>query len=389
MNPNRDSELEHILESEVQPPVFDPLDPRLRLREPAFDVNEVRDFLREILSDKGGRDSRVARVEEEFAAHFGFSHGVLVDSGSSAVLLGLSALLESGKLRAGDEVVLTDLASPAMMWALRQLPLVPVLVDVDPYTWNINPANIPAALSPSTRVLVASHVMGNPCDMTSLEQVAEEHELIVFEDCRDGLGSAHREQPVGLFGEVASFRLNASDHATVLHAGLCVARDRRIADALRGLRAKEWRVQAGFSHVPLQRIERFRKERAENVEYWRTELTQLTDFFEFQDETAESRHAWCGFPLVVKESAPFSRVVLTSYLHRQGIETRPVSRRAGFLDPAAPDPLVSSPRARRRPHSTWILNNAFATGNHRAVADGGQEYLIDCVHDFLRDGSWI
>jgi CDP-6-deoxy-D-xylo-4-hexulose-3-dehydrase len=314
---------------------------------------------------------------------------VLVDSGSSAVLLGLGALLESGKIRAGDEVVLTDLASPAMMWALRQLPLVPVLVDVDPYTWNISTASIPAALSSSTRILVASHVMGNPCDMTGIRQVAEEHDLIVFEDCRDSLGAAHRDQPAGSFGEISSFRLNASDHATVLHAGLCVVRERRTADVLRGLRAKEWRVQAGFSHVPLQRIGGFRKERAENVEYWRAELTELTDFFEFQDETAESRHSWCGFPLVVKESAPFSRVVLTSYLHRQGIETRAVSRRAGLLDPAAPDPLVPSPRARRRPHSTWILNNAFATGNHRAVSGGGQEYLIDCFHDFLRDGEWI
>jgi len=390
MASDQDPQLEDVLENEVTPPVFDPLSPRLRLREPSYDVGEVRSFLREILGDKAGREARVASVESEFATHFGFSHSVLVDSGSSAVLLGLGALLESGRLRAGDEVVLTELASPSMIWAIRQLPLVPVLVDVDPFTWNIAVADIVAALSPATRIVIATHVLGNPCDMTALQELAQERDLIIFEDCRDALGAAHADQNVGNFGTVASFRLNASDHAAVVHAGLCVTQDRQLADLLRSLRAKEWRVQAGFSYVPLGRMIEFRREREENVNYWKQEINDLCDYFEFQEEGSNSRHAWCGFPIVVKESAPFSRVVLTSYLHRQGIETRPISRRAGTLEGPLPESFSTTTRSRpRRPHSSWILSNAFAMGNHRAVADGGLEYLVDCYHDFLSEGEWI
>ena len=222
---------------------FNSASPVVRLHEPTFSAEEINVAIDVLLSTRVTMGERVKGFEREFAQAFNFGYGVMNNSGSSANLLGIAAIANIATpdgLRPGDEVIVPALSWSTTVWPLIQLGLIPVVVDIDPVTFNIDPDEIERAIGPKTRGLMPVHVYGNPCDMGAIKDICHRHNLILIEDCCEALGAWYDGTPVGKFGRLGTFSFYFSHHMTTLEGGICVTDDFQLAELMRILRAHGW-----------------------------------------------------------------------------------------------------------------------------------------------------
>ena len=191
-------------------PPFMPGQTRIPLNAPSYGWEEVWEAVDSMLSTQVTMGAKVKRFEAAFADYLGVKHAVMVNSGSSANLLAVSVLanpLAPRPLLPGDEVI-----TPAVTWVTTVYPIinvgaVPVLVDVDPDSFNIDIAEIERALSPRTRAIMPVHLLGNPCDMQAIMDIARRHDLLVIEDTLRGARRGHRRTPGGQFRRPGDLQL--------------------------------------------------------------------------------------------------------------------------------------------------------------------------------------
>ena len=398
---------------------FDPENPRVRLHEPTFAADEIWEALDSLLTTQVTMGQKVRRFEREFADYFGFANSMMVNSGSSANLLAIAALANpaiSDPLRAGDEIIVPALSWSTTVWPLIQHGLVPVIVDIDPDTLNLDPGEVERAISDKTRGIMLVHVYGNPCDMTAIMDITNRNSLRLVEDCCEAIGAYYAGKPVGSFGIVGTFSFYFSHHITTLEGGMCTTEDSACAEMIRILRAHGWvretvdrdsylkqhpeihpgflfvnlgynlratELQGGFGYTQLPKLRSFVDIRTDNAKYWRRELGDLKEFFEFQEETPQGTHSWFGFPMAVKSVAPFSVGELTAFLNQRGIESRPII--AGNI---AAQPAMKYYQHRvvgDLPNANHIMSNGFTFGNHQAVDHRAREYVAHTIQDFVSE----
>jgi CDP-6-deoxy-D-xylo-4-hexulose-3-dehydrase len=416
--------LHEVIESHLQEflkntePVFDITAPRIKLHEPTYGVEEIREALESLLTTKITMGDKVKRFEREFAQSLGIGHALMVNSGSSANLLAMSALSNpviSGRLVPGDEIIVPALSWSTTIWPIIQNNLIPVIVDIDLETLDIDPVQVERAIGPKTRGIMLVHVYGNACDMSAIMNIVKRHNLVLIEDCCEALGSYYDGKPVGSFGRVGTFSFYFSHHVTTLEGGMCVTDDYDLAETMRILRAHGWiretlrresyqrlypdidpkflfvnlgynirptELQGGFGYVQLKKLKSFVDIRRDNARYWRAELLRYEEWFALQKETPRSEHSWFGFPMSVRQGAPFSMKEFTQYLNSRGIETRPII--AGNI---AVQPAMKHFQHRvigELKHSTDIMKNGFTFGNHQAINGQAREYVVNVIEDFLK-----
>ena len=136
----------------------------------------------------------------------------------------------SPRLQPGDEVIVPALSWSTTVWPLVQHGLVPVVVDIDPRTLNVDPAQVERAVGPKTRGLMIVHVYGNPCDMAALGDIVRRRDLVFIEDCCEAMGASYRGRPVGRFGRVGTFSFYYSHHITTIEGGMCVTGEDGLAE---------------------------------------------------------------------------------------------------------------------------------------------------------------
>ncbi len=382
---------------------FDARNPVVRLHEPTFGADEISAALECLLTTQVTMGPKVRDFELAFARDHGWRHGVMSNSGSSANLLAIAALANHAAkdgLRPGDEVIVPALSWSTTVWPLIQLGLKPVIVDIDPETLNIDPAEIERAIGPKTRAVMIVPVYGNPCDMDAINAVCWRHSLMLIEDCCEALGAYYDGKPVGKFGRVGTFSFYYSHHMTTLEGGITVTDDFELTELMRILRAHGWTrevedkqrwydqypdfdkrflfVNLGYNLRPtelagamgliqLPKLADFVQARRKNAAWFWDALGRFGAFFDFQKEYPKGQSSWFGFPLIAKDDAPFTVTELTAYLNAAGIETRPIicgniarqpalqhyeHRTVGAMDNANRDHgarlLVRQPPGRRR-----------------------------------------
>src|SRR5579862_1932073 len=164
-----------------------------------------------------------AQFEKSFARYFGVREAVLVNSGSSANLLALSALtspkLGDRRLQPGDEVITLAAGFPTTVNPIVQNNLVPVFIDVTLPTYNVDVTQLEQALSPRTRAVFFAHTLGNPFDLDSVKAFAARHDLWLIEDCCDAVGAVYRGRKVGTFGDLATTSFYPAHHITMGEGG--------------------------------------------------------------------------------------------------------------------------------------------------------------------------
>jgi CDP-6-deoxy-D-xylo-4-hexulose-3-dehydrase len=380
-----------------------------------YGVDEIIEALDSMCSFRTTMWEKTLLFERKFAAYQGCGDCVMVNSGSSADLL-LCFLLTNPRqllLQKGDEILLPIVTWPSQIWSAMMAGLKVRFVDVDPTTLNIDLKDFEAKLTSATKAVFLVHLMGNPCQMDRIGEIAKTHNLLILEDCCEALGAEWNGIKVGNFGVGGTFSFFFSHHITTMEGGMIVCPDQEIAEHLKILRAHGWLrnvdhtayalseydidprytfinwgfnvrptdIQAGFGLHQLQKLPEF-NQRREQV---------ATKFFAFVDQTSFlsrplvhplARPSWFALPLMVAYDAPFSRNDLTNYLERKGIETRPIV--AGNIVRHPVGRLFAEFRQETYPGADLVHERGFYIGLSPFHSDEAVNKLIECIQDFLR-----
>jgi perosamine synthetase len=175
---------------------------------------------------------RLQEFERRFAQHCGAAHAVGVSSWTTGAFL----VLKAWGIGPGDEVIVPSLTFIASVNVIRHAGAMPIFVDVDPATYNVDPDDIARKITPRTRVLMPVDQIGLPCDIDAINKLAQKHGLHVLDDAACAFASRNNERPVGALAEIAVFSLHARKVVTTAEGGMIVTNDQEFADRLRRLR---------------------------------------------------------------------------------------------------------------------------------------------------------
>ena len=307
--------------------------------------------------------------EKKLARFFGLRSASLVNSGSSANLVALSALcspsLGERQLKPGDEVITVAAGFPTTVNPIIQNRLVPVFLDVTLPTYEIDVSLLEQAYSPKVKAMMIAHTLGNTFDLDAVTAFCKKYNLWLVEDCCDALGSTWRGQKVGTFGDIATVSFYPAHHITMGEGGAvltdkpalkvlieswrdwgrdcwcepgkdntCGKRfdwqlgtlpcgyDHKYTYSHIGYNLKATDMQAALGVSQIAKLPRFIERRKENFAYLRNALKPLEDVLILPEATANADPSWFGFPIAVRESAPFTRDELTRRFDEKKIGTR-------------------------------------------------------------------
>lgn len=307
----------------------------LPVAEPVLEGNE-KEYLMEALSStwisSAGR--YITDFETAFARYCGMEYGVAVSNGTVALHLALAAL----GIGPGDEVIVPDFTFAATINAVLYTGATPVIVDIEPDSWCIDPEEIEAAITPRTKAVIPVHIYGQACDMGRICELAQKHGLKVVEDCAEAHGAECNGKKVGSLGDIGCFSFYGNKIITTGEGGMCITSDRTLEDTMRVLRDHGMRKERRFYHeavgfnyrmtnlqaaVGVAQLEKF-----EEMLAWRSALEEkyrirLADAqgvtLQRNDLPGRCKVTWLVSVLV--DSA--CRDACISRLKEDGIETRP------------------------------------------------------------------
>ncbi|WP_200980072.1 lipopolysaccharide biosynthesis protein RfbH [Echinicola sp. 20G] len=307
--------------------------------------------------------------EKRLADFLGVKHCLTVNSGSSANLVAFSTLtspkLGDRAIKRGDEVIGVAAGFPTTVNPIVQFGAVPVFVDVDLSTHNINADLVEAAITPKTKAIMLAHTLGNPFNLGKIKEICAKHNLWLVEDCCDALGATYDDQLVGTFGDIATLSFYPAHHITMGEGGAVFTNNdelKLIAESFRdwgrdcycapgcdntcgcrfeqkhgdlpygydhkyvyshaGYNLKISDMQAACALAQMDRLEEFIQKRRDNYTYLYNRLQSLTDFVQLPEPTSNSNPSWFGFPITLKEGAGVNRVDLLRFLDQYKIGTR-------------------------------------------------------------------
>lgn len=307
--------------------------------------------------------------EKRLADFLGVKHVLTVNSGSSANLVAFSSLtstkLGGRAIKPGDEVIGVAAGFPTTVNPILQFGAIPVFVDIDLDTHNIDAGKIEAAISPKTKAIMLAHSLGNPFNLEVVTTLCKKYGLWLIEDCCDALGAKYKNQLVGTFGDIATLSFYPAHHITMGEGGAVFTNNpelKQIAESFRdwgrdcycppgkdntcgkrfcwklgnlpegydhkytyshaGYNLKISDMQAACALAQMDRLEDFIAMRRANFNYLFERLQSCAEFLHLPRATENSAPSWFGFPLVLKETAGVRRVDLLAYLDESKIGTR-------------------------------------------------------------------
>jgi CDP-4-dehydro-6-deoxyglucose reductase, E1 len=379
---------------------------------PLFGAEEIAASLGPLLTRRVTMGSRVLEFEAAFADYIGVRHAVMVNSGSSANLLALACLsaeVREGGLRPGDEVIVPAVGWSTTVAPILQLGYVPVFVDVDPHTLNIQVEALAEAISPRTRAIMPVHLLGNPVDIPAVESFAREHDLFLIEDTCEALGSEIDGRRTGSFGHAGTYSFFFSHHITTVEGGMLVTSDDELANAARSIRAHGWtrdmsdreeieranphvdprflfahlgynlrpmETQAAFGLVQLGRLDAFNESRREAAHALLQGLEGLEGELRFVSEQPGGTSTWFGFSVIARDHE--TRMALARHLGERGIETRPIVSGNLAVQPAFRD------RVHRTVGSLPNARELSACGLFIGIHPDTERWLLDHVVESFR-----
>jgi CDP-6-deoxy-D-xylo-4-hexulose-3-dehydrase len=370
-----------------------------------------------------------SEFEKKFAQFFGLRCGVLVNSGSSANLLAVTALtsaeLGERRLRPGDEVITVAAGFPTTVNAIIQNQLIPVFVDVTVPTYNIDVTQLEAALSEKTKAIVLAHTLGNPFNLKVVKEFAEKHTLWLIEDCCDAVGATFEGKKVGTFGEMATASFYPAHHITMGEGGAVVTDNLRLKIVLESFRdwgrdcwclpgkdntcgkRYDWDfpgIPGGYDHkyvyshigynlkatdmqaavglAQLQKLETFIDLRRKNFSVLYAGLKDLSEFFILPEATPGSDPSWFGFPLAVRKESPVQRKAILQYLSAKKIGTRLLFGGNLTRQPAYKN--VHYRVAASLENSDFVMSQVFWLGVYPGLTGQMLEYVIDSMHELFK-----
>jgi CDP-6-deoxy-D-xylo-4-hexulose-3-dehydrase len=393
-----------------------------------FDGSELENLVDSSL-DFWLTTGRYAEIfEKRFAKVMGMRHAMLCNSGSSANLLAISALMSErlGKraLREGDEVITVAAGFPTTVNPILQNRLVPVFVDAQLGTYDASAKSIEAAIGPKTKAIVMAHTLGNPFDLDGVMALAEKHNLWVIEDTCDAVGAKYNGKPVGSFGDLSTASFYPAHHITMGEGGCVMVKKgsmKKIVESFRdwgrdcwcppgqddtcgrrfdwqlgdlphgydhkyvyshiGYNLKMTDMQAAVGVAQLDKLDDFIMARKRNFNALMKGLKPFEEFFLLPKATPKSEPSWFGFPITVKSGAPFSRFELVQHIESRRIGTRQLFGGNLLRQPAylkLPHRVVG-----KLTNADIITNCTFWIGVYPGLSPEMVQYVVATISEFV------
>lgn len=369
-----------------------------------------------------------AEFERRLAEYLGVKYLITVNSGSSANLVAFSTLtspkLGDRAIKRGDEVIGVAAGFPTTVNPIIQFGAVPVFVDVDLATHNIDAAKIEAAITPKTKAVMLAHSLGNPFNLEVVTGLCKKYGLWLVEDCCDALGSRYDGKLVGTFGDIATLSFYPAHHITMGEGGAVFTNNaelKQIAESFRdwgrdcycppgkdntcnkrfcwklgnlpegydhkytyshlGYNLKITDMQAACALAQMDRLDDFIAARKANFAYLKERLQSCNEFLHLPEATPNSDPSWFGFPVVLKDSAGVSRVDLLNYLDQNKIATRLL-----FAGNLTRQPYMMGQTYRvsgELSNTDVVMNQTFWLGVFPGLTHAHLDYMVEKIEAFF------
>lgn len=366
--------------------------------------------------------------EKKLAKFIGTKHLITVNSGSSANLVAFNVLtspkLGDKAIKKGDEVISVAAGFPTTVNPIVQFGAVPVFVDVDMKTHNINSDLVEAAITPKTKAVMLAHTLGNPFNLKKIKELCNKYSLRLVEDCCDALGAKYDGRHVGTFGDIATISFYPAHHITMGEGGAVFTNDpllASIAESFRdwgrdcyckpgcdntcgtrfstqlgtlpfgydhkytyshlGYNLKITDMQAACGLAQLEKLPEFINIRNDNYKYLKNKLLSLVDFIEVGIATHNSTPSWFGFPITLKSDVGFNRVELIKYLDQNKIGSRLLF--AGNLTRQPYFQGVDFRIASDLANTENTMNNTFWIGIYPGIDYQKLDFIVEKLEEFF------
>lgn len=366
--------------------------------------------------------------EERLAKFLGVKYLITVNSGSSANLVAFSALtspkLGDRAIRPGDEVIGVAAGFPTTVNPILQFGAIPVFVDVELGTYNIDVTKLEAAIGPKTKAIMLAHTLGNPYNLEEISKICKKHNLWLVEDCCDALGSTYNGQLVGTFGDIGTISFYPAHHITMGEGGAVFTNNeelKKIAESFRdwgrdcycppgkdntcgkrfcwklgtlpegydhkytyghlGYNLKITDMQAACGLAQLEKAPGFIQRRKDNFRFLKERLAGCEEFLILPEATKNSDPSWFGFPITLKNGAPVSRIELLRYLDENKVGTRLL-----FAGNLTRQPYMIGRNYRvvgDLANTDVVMNNTFWVGVQPALSEEMLQYTATKIENYL------
>ena len=368
--------------------------------------------------------------EEELGRFLGVSEVIFVNSGSSANLLAVATLCSNelkGHLEQGDEVITPAVTFPTTVAPLIQNGLIPVFVDCELGTYNLDVSTLEEAISEKTRAIFVPHTLGNPCEMDKIMRLAKKWGLFIIEDACDALGSRFDSRHMGAFGHLGTLSFYPAHHITTGEGGAVITNDKKLAKIARSIRdwgracwceynttdpngacgrRFEWKIpglpdtydhkylytnvgynfrptdiQAALGTIQLEKLPGFIEKRKHNFQRLFEGLKRHEDHLILPTWSERANVSWFAFPITVRSEAPFSRQQLVRWLEDARIETRllfagNIIKQPGYRD-------MKCRLVGKLENSDLVMRNSFFIGVYPGLDDARIDYVLDKFGEFF------
>lgn len=371
------------------------------------------------------------QFEEELGKFLGIKHVLTTNSGSSANLLAFTALtspkLGDRAIRPGDEIISVAAGFPTTVNPILQNNAIPVFIDVEIPTYNIDVSKLESALSNKTKAIFIAHTLGNPFNLRVISEFAKKYNLWLIEDCCDALGSRYDDKLVGTFGDLCTISFYPAHHITMGEGGvICTNNDelKVLVESFRdwgrdcycaagkdntcgkrfchklgnlpygydhkytyshlGYNLKITDMQAACGLAQLSRLEGFIAKRIENFEYLKNKLRDCSEWLILPEATPNSEPSWFGFPITIKANSGFSRNDLINYLDENKVGTRLL-----FAGNLTKQPYMIGRTYRvvgELVNTDIIMNNTFWIGVYPGLSHKMLDHTAEVIRQFCGVG---
>jgi len=374
------------------------------------------------------------RYEEEFELKFANFFGVkscsLVNSGSSANLIALSALTSKKfgerRIKKGDEVITVAAGFPTTVNPIVQIGAVPVFLDIELGTYNIKVEDLEKAYTEKTKAVMLAHTLGNPFNLKVVKEFTDRHNLWLIEDTCDALGSKYNGQLVGTFGNIATVSFYPAHHITMGEGGAVLTNSLKLERIIRSFRdwgrdcyckpgmsntcGMRFNQQFGtlpfgydhkyvYSHIgynlkitdmqaavgvaQLEKLEWFIEKRKYNFKRLKEGLEEFENDLILPKATENSDPSWFGFPITIKEDSKIKRYDLVNYLEKNKIMTRMLFGGNLTRQPAYED--VEYRIVGDLKNTDLVMNNTFFIGVYPGITDEMIDYMLQVFKNFFSE----
>ena len=364
-----------------------------------------------------------SEFEKSISKYLGTRHCLFVNSGSSANLLAVTALKQFYNLKDGDEIITSAVGFPTTVNPIIQNNLVPVLIDAEMDTYNIDVSLIEKSINDRTKGIVIAHTLGNPFELETILSLCEKYDLFLMEDNCDSFGSTYNGQFTGTFGDISTLSFYPAHHITTGEGGAVITNKPKLKKLLESLRdwgrdcycppgedntckkRYEWQLgdlpygydhkyiysnigynlkssdmQAALGFSQIKKLPEFINKRKENFNFLYKKFSELDDFI-LPKKSDKSDPSWFGFPLTISEKSKINRVDLLKFYEERRIGTRLLFGGNLSLQPAYQNTKFNIPGPLTK--SEHIMNNTFWLGVYPGLNEEMLSYVFDSTKEFI------